>query len=143
MSLLVAVDFSPVTKRQIEAVRRLAAPRRRVFVLHVAEPDPDFVGFEGGPDEVRDQIAAEYREEHRRVQALAAELRDAGLEATGMLVQGPTVATILEQVDRLEADAIVVGSHGHGAIFDLVVGSVSSGVIRRSRVPVLVVPARD
>jgi len=143
VSLLVAVDFSPVTARQIDAVRRLAAPGRRVFVLHVAEPDPDFVGFEGGPDEVRDQIAAEYREEHRRVQELAAQLRDAGLEATALLVQGPTVATILEQAERLEADALVVGSHGRSAIFDLVAGSVSSGIIRRSRVPVLVVPARD
>lgn len=143
MSLLVAVDFSPVTEKQIRAVRRLAAPGRRVFVIHVAEPDPDFVGFEGGPDEVREQIAVEFREEHRRVQALAAELRDAGLEATALLVQGPTVATILEQADRLEADAVVVGSHGHSAIYDLVVGSVSSGVIRGTHVPVLVVPARD
>ncbi|HSM07410.1 MAG TPA: universal stress protein [Gemmatimonadota bacterium] len=45
--------------------------------------------------------------------------------------------------DRLEADSFVVGSHGRGGIFDLVVSSVSSGVIRRSRMPVLVVPARD
>lgn len=142
MSLLVAVDFSPVTEAQIDAVRRLAAPGRRVFVIHVAEPNPDFVGFEGGPDEVRDQIAEEFRDEHRRVRAVAAELRAAGLEATALLVQGPTVATILAQADRLEADAIIVGSHGRGAIFDLVVGSVSAGVIRRSTVPVLVVPSR-
>ena len=143
MSLLVAVDFSPVTERQTDAVRRLASPGRRVFVIHVAEPNPDFVGFEGGPDEVRNQIAAEFREEHRRVQRIADELRDAGLNATALLVQGPTVATILEQAERVEADAIVVGSHGRSAIFDLLAGSVSSGVIRASRVPVLVVPARD
>lgn len=142
MSLLVAVDFSGVTERQITAVERLAAPGRKIHVLHVAEPDPDFVGFEGGPGAVREQIAAEFRLERRQVQDLAARLREAGFDGTGLLVQGPTVDTILEQAERLEAHAIVVGSHGHGALFDLVVGSVSAGVIRKSRVPVLVVPAR-
>lgn len=142
MSLLVAVDFSAVTERQIAAVERLATPGREIHVLHVAEPDPDFVGFEGGPDTVREQIAAEFRQEHRQVQDLATRLRAAGFDATGLLVQGPTVATILEQADKLEAHAIVVGSHGRSAIFDLVVGSVSAGVIRKSRVPVLVVPSR-
>ncbi|MFW6089501.1 MAG: universal stress protein [Gemmatimonadota bacterium] len=142
MSLLVAVDFSVVTERQVAGVERLAAPGRVIHVLHVAEPDPDFVGFEGGPDAVRDQIAAEFRQEHRQVQALAARLRDAGFEATGRLVQGPTVETILEQAEKLGTDAIVVGSHGRSALFDLVVGSVSAGVIRQARVPVLVVPSR-
>ncbi len=142
MSLLVAVDFSVVTERQVAAVERLAAPGRKIHVLHVAEPDPDFVGFEGGPDTVREQIAAEFRQEHRQVQALAARLRDAGFDATGLLVQGPTVATILEQAEKFAAHAIVVGSHGHGALFDLVVGSVSAGVIRNAQAPVLVVPSR-
>jgi nucleotide-binding universal stress UspA family protein len=36
-----------------------------------------------------------------------------------------------------------MGSHGRGKLFDLVVGSVSAGVIRKSPVPVLVVPARE
>jgi nucleotide-binding universal stress UspA family protein len=57
-------------------------------------------------------------------------------------VSGPTVQTILEQAEKLDADVIVMGSHGRGKLFDLVVGSVSAGVIRKSPVPVLVVPAR-
>lgn len=142
MTLLVAVDFSAVTDRQIAAVQRVATPGREIHVLHVAEPDPDFVGYEGGPAVVRDQVAAEFRQERQQVQALAGSLREAGFEATALVVQGPTVETILAQADRLGAVAIVVGSHGHGSLFDLVVGSVSAGVIRRSEVPVLVVPAR-
>jgi nucleotide-binding universal stress UspA family protein len=52
------------------------------------------------------------------------------------------VQTILEQAEKLDADVIVMGSHGRGKLFDLVVGSVSAGVMRKSPVPVLVVPAR-
>ena len=37
---------------------------------------------------------------------------------------------------------IVLGSHGQSALYDLLVGSVSEGVVRASKVPVLLVPAR-
>jgi hypothetical protein len=37
---------------------------------------------------------------------------------------------------------VVLGSHGHGAFYNLIVGSVAEGVIRHSKVPVLVVPVR-
>ncbi len=142
MSLLVAVDFSSVSDSQLEIVGRLARPNREIFLLHVAEPDPTFVGMEAGPEEVRHQVAVEFKREHDQIHALADRLREQGHEVNALLVQGPTVQTILEQAEKLEAEVIVVGSHGHGKLFDVVVGSVSAGVIRKSMVPVLVVPTR-
>jgi nucleotide-binding universal stress UspA family protein len=142
MSLLVALDFTDVTDAQILIVARLAAPNREIYLLHVAEPDPSFVGFDAGPDEVRDQVAREFQQEHERIQAMADRLREAGFDAKALLVQGPTVATILAEAEKLNAEAIVVGSHGHGKLYDFAVGSVSSEVIRKSKVPVLVVPSK-
>ncbi|MCK5489976.1 MAG: universal stress protein [Gemmatimonadota bacterium] len=142
MSLLVAVDFSSVSDSQLEIVGRLARPNREIFLLHVAEPDPTFVGMEAGPDEVRHQVAVEFKREHDQIHDLADRLREQGHEVNALLVQGPTVQTILEQAEKLEAEVIVVGSHGRGKLFDLMVGSVSAGVIRKSPVPVLVVPSR-
>ena len=52
MSLLVALDFSDVTEEQLVIVARLAAPNRQIYLLHVAEPEPSFVGFDAGPDQV-------------------------------------------------------------------------------------------
>ncbi len=142
MSLLVALDFTDVTDAQLLIVARLAAPNREIYLLHVAEPDPSFVGFDAGPDEVRDQVAREFHQEHERIQALADRLREAGFNAKALLVQGPTVATILLEADKVNAEAIVVGSHGHGKLYDFAVGSVSSEIIRKSKVPVLVVPSK-
>ncbi|MDP2470958.1 MAG: universal stress protein [Candidatus Palauibacterales bacterium] len=142
MSLLVAVDFSDVSDAQMEIVGRLARPNRAIYLLHVAEPDPSFIGYEAGPDEVRHEVAVEFKREHDQLQALAGRLREAGHRVTALMVQGPTVATILEQADRVEAEVIVVGSHGRGKLFDVMVGSVSAGVIRKAKVPVLVVPSR-
>ena len=142
MSLLVAVDFSAVADDQLEIVARLAKPNREIYLLHVAEPDPSFVGLEAGPDEVRHQVAVEFKQEHDQLHSLADRLRDEGHKVQALMIQGPTVATILNQAEKLAAEVIVVGSHGRGKLFDLVVGSVSAGVIRKSKVPVLVVPTR-
>ena len=144
MKVLVAIDFSPVTERMMKAAERLGrATSAEVWLLHVAEPEPDFVGYDAGPGAVRDQVAAELHDEHRQIQALAGRLRDAGIEATALCVQGPIVDTVLEHADRLGADLIVTGSHGHGAVYHLLVGSISEGLVARSTRPVLVVPARD
>mgnify|MGYP001821715466 FL=1 len=144
MNILVAVDLSPASEKVVETagdVARLTGAR--VYVLHAAEPEPDFVGYDAGPEVVRTQVAQELRREHRDVQALAEKLRNDGLDATALLIRGPTVETTLKEADSLEADLIVVGTHGHGAVYDVLVGSYSAGIIRRSKLPVLVVPIRN
>ena len=142
MKLLVAVDFSKTTELVLRVARRLAASLdASVWLVHAAEPEPDFVGYDAGPDVVRDQVAKELRDEHKKLQALADDLREAGVDVTAMLVQGPTVETLLKEADRQGADLIVVGSHGRGMVGEMLMGSVSKGLIRAGQCPVTVVPA--
>lgn len=144
MNILVAVDLSPASEKVVETagdVARLTGAS--IYVLHAAEPEPDFVGYDAGPEVVRTQVAQELRREHRDVQTLAEKLRDDGLDATALLIRGPTVETTLKEAESLEADLIVVGTHGHGAVYDVLIGSYSAGIIRRSKLPVLVVPIRN
>ena len=144
MNILVAVDLSPASAKVVEAAGRVAKlTGAKVYILHTAEPEPDFVGYDAGPEVVRTQVANEYRREHRDVQALAQKLRDDGLDATALLIQGPTVDTTLKEADNLDAELIVVGTHGHGAVYDVLIGSYSAGIIRKSKRPVLVVPIRE
>jgi nucleotide-binding universal stress UspA family protein len=142
-TILVPIDFSEVTERVVDTATSLAqAFSSKLCLLHVAAPDPAFVGWDPGPDVVRHQRATDLRDEHRRAQDLAEELRGRGLEAQALLVQGPTVETILERAAKLEADLIVLGSHGHGALYRALLGSISEGVVRKATCPVLIVPAR-
>lgn len=145
--VLACIDFSPVTDEVARHAALWARTRGLPLVLlHVADPNPDFVGYEAGPQVVRDQVADELRQEHRRLTDLAGALeadQPGSLEVAPLMVRGPYLDTILRSSEEHEAELIVLGSHGHGLAYELFVGSVAQGVIRRSEVPVLVVPARS
>jgi nucleotide-binding universal stress UspA family protein len=144
MKILAAVDFSPVTERMLETLVQIAATfPAEIRLVHVAPPDPAFVGYVAGPAVVRGQVAAEHHASHQQLQQLAERLRSDGVEVTALLLQGPTVATIVAEAEKMPAALIVLGSHGHGAVYDLLVGSVSEGVVRASKMPVLLVPSRQ
>jgi len=141
MKLLVAVDLSESTQTIVEKVEEFnkACPAK-VWILHNAEPEPDFVEFKVDPLAARETLAKKFHDEHRQIQEIADRLRKAGLEATALLVHGATVETILKEASDLDVDMIVVGTHGRGAMFQLLVGSVSEGILHKSRHPVLVIP---
>ena len=144
MKLLVAVDFSDPTDLILRVARRLAKSLgASVWVVHAAEPEPDFVGYDAGPEVVRGQVAKELREEHRRLQQYTDQLREAGVDAKAILVRGPTVQALLAMAEKQGADHIVVGSHGRGMVAEMILGSISQGLIRAGRWPVTVVPVKN
>jgi nucleotide-binding universal stress UspA family protein len=143
MKLLVAIDFSDPTDLIFRVAKRLAASlNASVWVVHAAEPEPDFVGYDAGPEVVRGQVAKELRDEHRQLQEYADQLREQDVEAKAILAQGPTVEVLLELAEKQGSDLIVVGSHGRGMVAEMFMGSVSQGLIRDGRWPVTVVPVR-
>ncbi len=119
----------------------LAQPGGELWLLHVAAPDPDFIGYEVGPQSVRDAVASKLRGKHKRMQELAAPLQTAGLGVTPLTVQGVVVERILEHAARVGAELIVLASSSHGAVHELIAGSVVRGVLHDATVPVVVVPA--
>jgi nucleotide-binding universal stress UspA family protein len=141
-NILVPVDFSDVTPTVVETARKFAAAfQGRLIVLNVAEPEPDFVGFEAGPPTVRITAARDYKVERQRLDDIKTRLLASGCDVTALHIQGPIVDKILHEAGEQQADLIVIGSHGHGAFYDLLVGSITHGVIKEARCPVVVVPA--
>lgn len=144
MNILVGIDLSEDTQTIIKEVRQLAKiVAAKVWLLHVAEPEPDFVGYDAGPQTERDAISKQFHREHSETQAIADDLRQEGLDVTALLVRGPTAETIINESKKLEADMIIVGSHGRGAMHRLLVGSISEGVLRHAKKPVLVIPTHN
>lgn len=141
MKILVGIDFSDTTEKILAFAGKIVARMSaKVWLLHVAAPDPDFVGFEVGPQSVRDSNSRGYHQEHREIQENASRLRAMNIDATAILVQGETVETILHEASKLDVDMIIIGSHGRASMHDFLVGSVSREVLRKSDLPILLVP---
>jgi nucleotide-binding universal stress UspA family protein len=140
-TILAPVDFSDITPWVVEMAATLArAFQCRIVLLHVVEPEPEFVGFEPGPMSVRTAVAGEFRDEHHQLDQLKTELANTGLAVSALQIQGPTAEKILHESEAQRADLIVIGSHGHGSLYNLLVGSVATGVLKSARCPVVIVP---
>jgi nucleotide-binding universal stress UspA family protein len=150
--ILVAIDLKPGTDRVLAEARRYAeALQGIVDIIHVAEPDPAFIGYIKAPskeeqsttDSGRILRARELREEHRKTQAFEASLRDTGIRVgQALTVQGPILATILEEAKKLKSDLLVLGSHQHGALYRLWYADIAREAVEHTPCALLVVPVR-
>lgn len=144
MKILVCVDLSESSEIIVDKIEELAKSlSAKVWLLHNAEPPPDHVEFTVDPVAARESLAKKFHVEHRQIQEYADRLRNAGVETTALLVHGVTVKVILQEASDVGADMIVVGSHGKGAMYQVLLGSVSKGVVHKSSLPVLVIPTHD
>ena len=72
MSILVAIDLSDKTDKVFQTAEKMAKMiGGTVYLVHVAEPDPDFVGYAVGPETVREQVAKEFHQQHTALQDYA------------------------------------------------------------------------
>lgn len=147
--ILVAIDLNPGTDRLLaEAQRYAQAFDATVDIIHVVPPDPDFIGYIKSAPEEQDQFdverkyhAKKLRLEHRQTQAFSAKLRAAGVRVDQVLtVQGPTLATVLEEAHKLATNLLIVGSHHHGALYRLWYGDIATDAAKQARCALLVVP---
>lgn len=142
--ILVALDTTVADIPVIEHARSLAkAYGSQLRLVHVAAPPPDFVGYEAGPQYIRDVRAEELKHEHSELLRWREELLAAGIETDMRLVMGPTVETLAEEADSFPADLIIMGSHGRRGLARLFIGSVSEGVLKEHRWPLLVIPTGE
>lgn len=140
--LLVCVDFSDVTPRVMDEAKELAcAFHSDVHAIHVVATPPDYIMYSPGAAMPTAAVAPDMKVETERLQKLLAPLTDAGINASFEVLEGFVVDDILFKAKKIDASHIVMGSHGHGALYNLVLGSVTEAVLKRSRIPLVIVPS--
>ncbi|HYF37024.1 MAG TPA: universal stress protein [Prosthecobacter sp.] len=135
-TILALVDFSDVTARVLQYAESFANTFGSNVVLgHIIPPEPVVVDF-APPTPPDDSAAAK-----SKLEALRDGLASRGIAVSTYSVQGPVVATIHDWNRQHNPDFIIMGSHGHGALYNLLVGSVTAAVLKSAPCPVLVVPS--
>lgn len=140
-NILVTLDFKDEVDLLIGKAVELAGKfNSKIWLMHVAAPEPEFVSYEPGPQYIRDARAQELREEHRLIQNLTKDLQNKGLNAEGLLIQGPTIEMILFESKKLNVDLIIAGHHEHGFFYNAFITSTATEIMHKSKIPVLIVP---
>jgi nucleotide-binding universal stress UspA family protein len=115
-----------------------------LHLLHVIEPEPTYTAYGFTSDEFP-AIQTFHNETRTRAQKTldetAAKVATANLKPITHLGDGSPLHVLMEAVETIGADLVVLGSHGHGVVASLLLGSVAEGMVRKSIVPTLVVPA--
>jgi nucleotide-binding universal stress UspA family protein len=137
--ILIAIDGSDSAHEALEFGLDLAAEQdARAFVVHVA-PAVDVMPY-ANFGYVAPSVPHEFDEHDRECLQEAAELAaEKGVDVETALLKGRPADEIVAFADTIDADLIVVGSRGHGAVASALIGSVSRAVLHESRRPVLVV----
>ena len=158
--LLVPIDFSDATTRVIDLARQLArALDAEIHLLHVKElsaaatPGTLGYGLAGMPElapmsgvpvpglDPMPQPIPESEDQKSKLALWQTEIAQDGIKVTLHEPTGLIADEILDQADAIEADFIVMGTHGHGAMYHLLVGSATKGVLKHATRPVLLVPS--
>ena len=114
-------------------------------LFHAIEPEPSYTAYGFTPDEFPAMNVFQVEAKRRaaiKLEELLATVRAEVPTATSHLTEGSPLHALLDYIKQGGADFVVVGTHGHGAIASFLLGSVAEGMVRKARVPTLVVPAR-
>lgn len=145
-TIVAAVDFSDATRGVLEMAMGLARGfGADLQLFHVIEPEPSYTAYGFTPDEFPAMVAFQEEARLRATRKLAdllASVRESLPSATSHLMEGSPLFSLLEHVKKGGVDFVVVGSHGHGVLASLLLGSVAEGLVRKAVVPTLVVPAK-
>lgn len=128
-TILMPIDFSEATDPAVEFVAEIASKMdAQVDVLHVCRAELD------DPEEGRDAVKP-------KLDDVVARLKKLGCDAFPFIVAGSPAEMILERIEVSDPCMVVMGSHGHTAMHDLVIGSATHRVLRSGKCPLLIVPS--
>jgi nucleotide-binding universal stress UspA family protein len=139
MKVLLAVDGSDYTKRMLSYLathRDTLGAGHSYTVFHAVLPVPHRAAAFAGPE-----IVYGYYEDDARMvlEPIRAFLAEHSIDATFVHKVGHPADEIASFAESGKFDLLVMGSHGHGALKNLVLGSIATKVLARSAVPVLLV----
>lgn len=144
--LLVPVDFSPYSQEALDHAVFLAKRLDgELYLLHVFEPPfyPPAGRSLDVPSEVYQWIRGLKEDASKKLSDLAAVVAHQGVRIQPFLKEGVPFMVILEMAAEVDADLIVMGTHGRTGLARVMLGSVAERIVRKSPCPVYTVRPKE
>jgi nucleotide-binding universal stress UspA family protein len=147
--VLIALDYNPVSEKVVDAGYKLAKQMdAEVVLMHVVADVayygiqyPTFMGYEGFDTSIDLNLATEMRNVAKNyLETVAKHLNDPSVVT--QLGYGDAADEILKYSEEWKADVIVLGTHSHNFLEKLLLGDVASRVLKHTKIPVFMVPAK-
>ena len=127
--ILVPIDFSPPSLKALDDAVEFSLPyEARLIVMHVVER----ASFEAPPAKQKEAAAAKLAQIQRR-------LTQRGIDCRTLVRSGVPYKTIIDEAKKVDANLIVISTHGRTGLAEFLIGSVAERVVRGSPCPVLVI----
>jgi len=139
MKILIAVDGSEYTKRMLAymaAHEEWFGPKHSYTVIHGVLAVPHRAAAFVGLEATRKFYESDAEDVFRPIRAFFAQQ---GLDATFVHTIGHVAQSIASRAEEGKFDLVVMGSHGHGEVANLVLGSIATKVLAQCKVPVLII----
>lgn len=144
-NILVPIDFSAISKSIInEAIIYAKSANTKIYLIHIVQ-----LKFEEITDKKRDITFSELKgielkKELQDMRYFKNYIIESGVDCEANVLQGGAPADIiLNEIQNIDADLLVIGSLGHGDLYEVFIGSVASEVIEKISIPLLLVPKMD
>jgi|ERR1700677_5104154 len=139
-TILVPVDFSDVTPKLADAAAKMAEKfQGKVILLHSASGEGSLAqGLM--PTPITSNTGVENA--RRRLHEIKARLAALPLEVEVVLFDGGSpLKNIAAECESRGVDLVIMGTHGHRSLHDRLVGSVTAGMIKLAKWPVMMMPS--
>ncbi|HEX8944658.1 MAG TPA: universal stress protein [Gemmatimonadaceae bacterium] len=132
--IVVAIDYSETSLRAARLALEVAASSATIYLAHVAPRDSTLYDWNGWGSSYK-QDAGE------ALQKIREQLRvPPGMILQRVVLQGDPATELLAFATSVNADLIATGSHGHGFVTRMLIGSVTTRILRCATCSVLTVP---
>jgi nucleotide-binding universal stress UspA family protein len=137
---LVAYDGSTAADRALDAAIEIASGSHGRLTLLSAVVRIPYLACTGAAPEAVAEVRKSFLTDAERVLCQAVERIPRGIPVTKIVSPQPVEEALSRQARQGDHDLLIVGSRGQGAIRSLLQGSVGRAMLRRSPLPVLIVP---
>jgi nucleotide-binding universal stress UspA family protein len=140
-SILCPMDFSDASKNAFRYACEFAKSMgSKIMLLNVIEPRPMAADMTLNYIPLEDDMANAAREDF---EPLIQEAKSKGVDVTADVMIGVPADMILAQMADIDASLLIMGSHGKTGLSRLLMGSVAEAVVRKAKIPVLIVKAEE